>query len=174
MEKAERGGKIKLGGYDWLVLDIFDRKALVVSDRILSERAYHSAEEAVTWESSEMRRYLNGDFLGAFSESEKKRIAETVLMNGDNPEYNTAGGNNTSDKVFLLSLGDAEKYFIDNSARTAVKLDGEAMHYWLRSPGCEPTSAAYVEYDGVISYGYGHWSGVLSIGGVRPAMLLHI
>jgi len=172
---GQSGDMIHFGGYDWRVLAIKDDMMLVVSEKILSARAYHSANVEITWENSDMRRYLNGAFYdNTFSEEEKCRIVESKLDNNDNPEYRTAGGNDTIDKVFLLSLAEAEQNFTDNSARTALTTIGEDSHWWLRSPGCEPTSAAYVEYDGVVCYGFGHWSGIQSSGGVRPAIWLNL
>jgi len=162
------------GGNEWRVLEIKTDMMLVVSEKILSTRAYNTVDEAITWERSEMRRYLNGEFYNTFSTDDKNRIIDTKIINSDNPKYNTAGGNDTIDKIFLLSLDEAERYFADNSARTTLTNEGDESHWWLRSPGCEPTTAAYVEYDGVISYGYGHWSGVSSVGGVRPAMWLKL
>lgn len=175
MNKADNpGSTIKLGGCDWQVLETKDGKALVVSEKILSQRSYHSADEAITWKHSEMRRYLNGEFYETtFSAEEKGQIAETRIVNNDNRKYNTTGGSDTTDKVFLLSLDEAEKYFDDNLARTTLTKKGEESHWWLRSPGCEQVTAAYVEYDGIICYGYGHWSGILSSGGVRPALWLN-
>jgi len=175
MEKTDSlGNTVKIGGCNWRVLETKDGKALVVSERILSQRSYHSTDEATTWENSDIRRYLNGEFYeNTFSAVEKRRIVETRIINCDNPKYNTPGGSGTTDKVFLLSLDEVEKYFADNSARIALTTEGEESHWWLRSPGCERVTAAYVEYDGVISYGYGHWSGVLSAGGVRPALWIN-
>ena len=166
---------IEFAGTSWRVLEKQGDKTLLLSDAVLCARMYHSTDEGVTWEHCDLRKYLNGEFYeNTFSEEEKNRIVETKLLNADNPKYGTAGGNDTADKVFLLSLDETERYLVDDLARTAVTVNGEASHWWLRSPGCEDACAAYVEYDGAVSYGFGHWSGVTSIGGVRPAMWVRL
>ena len=66
----------------------------------------------MTWEDCALRAWLNDDFLNAaFTEAEQEHIAVTNVVNEDNPIFGTPGGNDTSDKIWLLSLGDIEKYF---------------------------------------------------------------
>ena len=86
-----------------------------------------------------------------FSEKEQRLICETRVTAEKNPEFNTSGGRDTKDRVFLLSIAEAEKYFssdddrmcvptkyaIENGADTigSYKKDGEATcFWWLRSP----------------------------------------
>ncbi|MDD6035308.1 MAG: DUF6273 domain-containing protein [Lachnospiraceae bacterium] len=71
-------------------------------------------EGAIEWHDKAMEagRWLNSDFYRtAFSEKERASIAETLVRNADNPEYGTEGGNDTRDKVFLLSIEEATTYF---------------------------------------------------------------
>ena len=80
-------------------------------------------------------------------------------------EYNTNGGNNTQDKVFLLSHAEVGKYFKDDNARecaptdyaikqgaytnSSYKADGRATGWWwLRSPGNFQNYATSVTNDG--------------------------
>jgi hypothetical protein len=54
-----------------------------------------------------MRSWLNDDFYNiAFSSSEKSQLKTNNIVNPDNPWYGTSGGNNTDDKLFLLSYED--------------------------------------------------------------------
>ena len=53
------GDIIKLGGSDWRVLEVKDGKALVIIDIILFTRAFHSQNGEVTWETCDLRQYLN-------------------------------------------------------------------------------------------------------------------
>ena len=66
------------------------------------------------------------------------------LENPNNPEYGTPGGNNTKDRVFLLSIDEADRFFKNNNDRAI----GSA--WWLRSPGCPSYYAAYVSEDGSV------------------------
>jgi len=59
---------------------------------------------------------------------------ETRNTNPDNPEFGTKGGNNTTDKIFLLNSEEAMKYFSESNARVA-KLNGKANDWLLRSVG---------------------------------------
>jgi hypothetical protein len=117
----------------WRVLDNKDGKLFLLSEKNLDAKPYHVDWESVTWEKSTMRSWLNGyaadknwgdddptpntsnagidysganaNFIGtAFTEAERESIATTSAVNDDNPDYGTAGGNDTDDKIFLLSL----------------------------------------------------------------------
>ena len=110
------GDIIKFGGYDWRVLDIKDSKAFLVSDNILECREYNvESADSVTWENCTLRAYLNGEFYNnTFIDSEKARIAESIVISNDNPLSRALNGNNTTDKVFLLSIGEVLRYFGDS------------------------------------------------------------
>jgi len=108
------GDIIPFGGYDWRVLDIRDGAALLITEDITGQRAYHSIETPVTWEKCDLRRYLNNEFYDSFSQADKERIITVTNKNPDNQWYGTAGGNDTQDKIFLLSLEESDKYFGDS------------------------------------------------------------
>jgi hypothetical protein len=160
------GGKIQFGGYDWFALDKQDGRTLIITEKVIEKRPYHHEETEVTWETCDMRKYLNGDFYDSFSEADRARILEVKNENPDNPWYGTSGGNQTTDRVFLLSIDEVIKYFGDsgqiktrhmypspwgdwckdeflpwiddqyNINRRAVDDADVCFHYWLRSPGC--------------------------------------
>ena len=146
---------------EWLVLDVSDGSALVTSRYGLDAKAYNEEDEPVSWETSTIRAWLNGEFYAsAFMEQERRLIELSEVKNADNPEYGTNGGNDTQDRVFLLSLDEAERYFADDDARRLKPTDyAVARDVWehsdngnawwlLRSPGYSASSAAVV-----ISYG---------------------
>ena len=100
---------VTLGGYDWTVLDIQCDRALSITKEVIEKRAFHARNEVTTWEQCSLRSYLNGVFYSGFSECEKQCILETAVSNCNNPEYGTNGGNPTTDKVFLLSIDEANQ-----------------------------------------------------------------
>lgn len=113
------GDYVEFGKYNWEVLDIKGGDALVLSERILEHRPYHGEYVRVTWAESDIRAYLNGDFLSSnFSGDEIELIKTVEVENADNPwdftaqggNYKTLGGENTEDKIFLLSLDEVVKY----------------------------------------------------------------
>lgn len=60
----------------------------------------------------------------------------------------TDGGNNTTDKVFLLSIDEVNMYFASDSERMATLSDGTSVYWWLRSPGYYDKNAAGVAGSG--------------------------
>ena len=132
------GDKITFGAYkrkkisgkepiEWLVLDKNENGILVISDKGLDCKQYTERYESVTWETCTLRKWLNGDFYkSAFSVREKKLINTTSVVVHKNPKYKTKPGtafgrgknkliptigNDTNDKIFLLSITEVEKYF---------------------------------------------------------------
>ena len=90
----------------------------------------------------------------------------STVENSDNLEYGIKGGNDTKDKVFLLSLGEAERYFSSDVARVCTPTryalsknkgivdeeDGGGCLWWLRSPGLDwDGSACNVNGSGYIA-----------------------
>ncbi len=146
--KAQIGDKVTFGNCEWKVLDKKDDQALLLRNENLSTMPYHNTIEAVTWEKSFIRQWLNSRFLKeAFSNLEQKEIILSDLKNENNAVYGTTGGENTKDYVYLLSIREARKY-LPNVA-------GIKSNAWLRSPGNNPTAAAFYSADGkVMDYGY--------------------
>ena len=166
---------------EWRVLAVEDGKALIISEYALDAKPYNTEFVAITWEGCTLRSWLNDDFYQAiFSEDEQDWIVETQVINEDNPDYKTVGGNDTEDKVFLLSIAEANEYFADDEDRkvyetpcakdngTYVNKDISTSWWWLRSPGLNSTYAAAVDVNGwVIACGdYVFFTN----GGVRPAL----
>ena len=96
------------------MLDVQGDRALVITKDIIEQRPYNVESIEVTWEICTLRKYLNDEFLQKFPKEDQVRIAETKINNPDNLWYGTKGGNYTTDKVFLLSLEEADKYFGDS------------------------------------------------------------
>ena len=145
---VKTGDAVLFGGHEWLVLEVSDGKALVISEAILAERSFHSDKSAVTWETSELRQWLNGPFYDTtFTREEKDRIAKMTVKANNNPWYGTGAGNDTVDSVFLLCveelvgyLGDASELDINdvadciddqfNDARVALSAETGAPIWW--------------------------------------------
>ena len=125
---ADTRDLVQFGGMEWRVLEEKDGMTLLLSEYIVKYRTYHGEEKdkekeekdekeeklEITWETSDIRRWLNKEFLNRFSAEEKARIAATWVVNHDNPWFSTPGGKSTMDKVFLLSLEEVVRYFGDS------------------------------------------------------------
>lgn len=174
---ASIGDNVAFGDYngntEWRVLAKEDGKILVISKYALEERQYNTEYTSITWEKCTLRSWLNNEYLtSAFSNDERSRIIEVSINNPDNAEYGTDGGNNTTDKVFLLSIDAVNKYFTSDSAREAVLSDGTSVWWWLRSPGYDSGRVAVVDYDGSAN-GFGNYV-YFGSGAVRPALWIDI
>jgi len=106
------GNTVCFGQYDWLVLDIQDDRALLLTKDIIGERHYNIVEDAA-WETCTLRSYLNNQFYYLeFSDTERAMILTTKNNNPDNPWYKKSkGGLPTDDKIFLLSIEEVAIYF---------------------------------------------------------------
>ena len=170
---------------EWRVLEVKDNKAFLLADKRLKTVPYNTEFVKVTWKTSSIRQWLNTDFYNeAFNDSEKSRISITVLENPDNPKYGTDGGGETSDRIFLLSLDEAERYFKYDSERVlkltpydvkrgaVVNEKLQPYFWWLRSPGINQYDASIVDKGGALdTFGYGVSD--VSID-VRPALWLNL
>jgi hypothetical protein len=168
---------------EWLVLDVQDGKALVISKYALDCKPYNFEDKAVVWETCTLRKWLNEDFINTSFSVDEKSMIPTVTVNADeNTEYNTVSGNDTQDKVFLLSIDEARGYFGSDSDRLCEFTDYAyaKLNYgskdncwcWLRSPGGYQYYAAVVGSSGGVS-GMGY---IVSneYTAVRPAMWISI
>ena len=170
---------------EWLVLEVKDGKALVISKYALDCQQYNTSYTDITWETCTLRKWLNNDFLGAAFSADEKSMIPTVTVSADkNPDYSTNPGNTTQDQVFLLSITEANKYFSSDSARqckpTEYAVAGGAYVnssngncvWWLRSPGGSQNDAADVDYGGDVGEG----GDDVNIGSdaVRPALWIDL
>lgn len=155
---------------EWDVLKFKGGEAFVLSKFALDCREFHKRPAgmsvkdfykscSITWENSDLRKWLNGEFLEeAFDLWEQDLIKVSKVPNDDNPEWGISGGF-TRDRVFCLSVAEAKRYFSDDSERkcrptflarqksTAPSRPGECC-WRLRTPGDARQSACYVNPDG--------------------------
>ena len=183
-----QSGAAKKEPIEWLVLDIQDEKALVISKYALDCKRYNETNTKVTWETCTLRKWLNNNFLNsAFSASEKSKIPTVTVSADANPSYSTNPGNATEDQIFLLSITEAKKYFSSDSARECqptayAKAQGARRsssstyagncRWWLRSPGNTQRNAASVYIDGYVDYLGDRVD--YSYGAVRPALWIDL
>jgi len=161
---------MRLGKYDWRILDVQDDKALLLCDNVIESGKFHERYEAVTWENSSLRKYLNEDFYNTFNTKEQSKIILMPISNYTNPWFGTSCGGETQDNIFLLSVDCVVKYFGDskqlrnknenskyyindhfNDSRKAVDTNGIASYWWLRTSGNLPELAVFVTADGRIA-----------------------
>ena len=210
LSKAKVGDVVLFGSYEqdnvasngaeaipWYVLDKDGDKLLLLSVYLLDAVPYHEENTSITWENCTLRQWMNDDFYNrAFTKSEKKQIRTSYLENADNPYYVTDGGNDTEDKVFALSLAEAEQYFgiaeqyvywwySESPELSAAKVTAYAEAqgvwaslagngwFWLRSPGSFNNIAAHVYCGGDVDVN-GDYGVVIFTYAARPALWLNL
>lgn len=169
---------------EWRVLSVNGNDAFVLADKALDCKPYNVEKTSCTWETCTLRDWLNGTdgyendetafIKAAFTEEERNAIIETTVINEDNPSYKTEGGNNTTDKVYLLSIEEisntsygfegalssgrkikqikATDYAYINGALCSINSEYTGNCRWLlRSPGFEDDCVVCVWDDGYVS-----------------------
>lgn len=87
---------------EWIVLDIKDNRALLLSKYVLDTCAFHEQLDNVSWNTSSIYKMLNDDFYNeSFNDKEKKQIIMSVEEE-TSEEYGY---------VFFLSCEEAIKFF---------------------------------------------------------------
>ena len=196
LSEAEPGDVITFGSYEqdgnsangkeaieWLVLQKTEDRVLVISNYVLDSQKFHNSSKNALWESCALREWLNDTFLkDAFSEDELKYIPEAAVTADKNPNYDSDPGSDTRDRVFLLSILEAEKCFSSDAARRGlptaytiskgvnVSKDGYCW-WWLRTPGASSARIACVNASGSAFSGSPCTS---QDRGVRPALWISL
>ena len=195
---------------EWYVLDKEDNRFLVISKYALVGMQYNRVNSndsnststssyetwlanhpalQHTWESCTLRAWLNSTFLEeAFSESEQQQIQTTTVLAENNSQSDAEPGNDTDDKMFLLSTAEFEKYCTTDELRTcaptayAISSSADTAEtnkdlaeatcvWWLRTQGTSDTCSCVVD-NGNINYS-GENIAETSIY-VRPAMWIDL
>jgi len=175
LTSTDIGSRVEFGSYffsensetkepvSWIVLDRDDKSVLLLTEFGIDCRPYHPGCGDMTWENSEFRGWLNGEFFStAFSPKEQELILENANKNPDNELYHTKGGNDTRDRVFALSLDEVKRYLPDAESRKTTPTPytlsknlwthkDKTCYWWLRSPGIMQYNAAAIYYSGLVS-----------------------
>ena len=174
---AEVGDTVEYGLYpvdkfgntapvEWTVLKKEGTRLLVITKKIIDKSAYHSYAENISWDTCHLRSWLNGPFLQlAFTPAEQALIPAVTLAPSVNPKYKTVSGRETTDRIFVPSLAEAEELFSGDEARLGYTtlyaqsrgyyFGGAINCWWLRDLGASPELAALVGNSGSLgTYGY--------------------
>ncbi len=154
---------------EWIVLDRREDRVLLLSRYVLACIPYNDVDEELTWETCSLRNWLNQEFVKtAFTVEEREFLLEVENTNPGNDRYETKGGNDTLDQVFLLSAEEGSAYFHEEEAQltagrgeptraaidqgvSATEEEGADAPYspwWLRGPGVYQNSAAFMDENG--------------------------
>ena len=175
---------------EWLALAREQDRILVISRYAIASQPFSVSNSATDWEHSDARAFLNRQFLNlAFSEEEQLRIPTVTVSADPNPLFDTDPGADTQDKLFLLSVVEADRYFDSDEAReclptassvahgvyesVAYTLDGKpTCFWWLRQPGRNMKTAACIDDNGAI-HASGYLNDEIEVG-LRPVMWIDL
>lgn len=118
-----------------------------------------------------------------FTEKEKAKIVFSEIENPKNKIYGKTEGNKTKDRVFLLSIEEAESFFSSDEERIAKATDFAVQNgtktdsagnciWWLRTSGIDSKRFAVVSNAGYI-YEIGSYAD-FDDRGIRPAMWIDL
>ena len=157
LERAENGSIVYFGEYEqdndtsngketieWIVLKKKEGRMLVISRYALDNKRFDSYVLG-SWKDSFIRKWLNQEFISnVFSTKERKWI-HGAHLSGECSNHTTS----TKDKIFFLSVDEAEEYFSDESELQCIAtayavsngayVDSAGMcNWWLRTCGKSP------------------------------------
>lgn len=184
-ECKQIGKTVHLGSFDydtkseaveWIVVDIKDEKALLVSKNAITSMPYSSSSGENGWNKSGIREWLNDQYYeNCFTEDEKSIIL---------PYENAIG-----DRVFLLDKEEYQRYSTKEklgenytllmrcqptpyAIRKGIVVYSNVVYcwWWLRGPGEEKTKAPIVSGFGLVSNEPIYKTG----GGIRPALWINL
>ncbi len=171
---------------EWIVLWRWKSKVLLISRYALDCQPFNTGRRKVTWETCSLRKWLNETFLQeAFTPEEQEKIL-TVPVKADKSKYSEDPGNATDDRIFLLSVSEADQFFSSDSERICIPsayacaqgalawtyTGGGACEWWLRTPGESRRHASIAFSSGYISP-FGTYVNEEDIG-VRPALWISL
>lgn len=175
----------------WQVLWSSNTQAFLIAEKCIDARAFHDTNEKATWETCDLRKWLNGTFIkNAFNSEEQAAIVEKDIVTEGDSFMENKQDIITKDKVFLPSIAEMTNVSYGyscvgtemdyarkamNTAYCAAKPQrygvGESDTYWLRNSGQSNDEACTVTVNGVIDY----LSNVDYQGhGIRPALYLNL
>ena len=199
MNDLKKGKKIKFGKYEWRILDVQDKKAFIITDEIIEKRRLD--EKSSIWASSEIRKYLNGEFFSSFSATDQSKIVLQIIKTNkiSKKEQCVCICEYTHDHIFCLSYDEVYRYLSDgtkklekfekvakrdkynwyiedeNSILRQAKFEDKNYSWWLRSPSYDGSTTARVLSNGNIRILVRHIRhDYISIHGVRPALWLNM
>ena len=198
--KTSQGGVavwFKYQPISWTILEESNGKALVLCDMIIDAMAYDSSSNS--YEDSDVRAWLNESFLStAFDALQREVILTTLVKNdkdstgyGENARFY---GNNTNDKIFLLSRIEAKSYgfnsdgSVQDSARkkqatayAIAQINGgydatNGAWWWLRTPAHHTTDASRADlaHNIKVNGSLNNTNVSTATGGILPAIWINL
>ncbi len=148
---------------EWIVLEVKGSQAMLLSKYCIDTVIFYPKRVAMYWGKSDLRVWMNSTFLDtAFTPEEQNRILTTVVENS-NPHGMKGAGDDTLDKVYLLSKPEVLRFFPEMADRVAypteyakskgctVSPTTGSCRWWTRTSGARKMDMCGMRLDGRIS-----------------------
>ena len=167
---------------EWLVLDVNNGKALVISKYVIENQPYHLPPvpqnaagddhrvESVSWEECPLRKWLNETFISqAFTQEEQAAISPWTW------------DNMSEDRVFLLSLSERRTLLPQKSSAIAMPTKSVAHIlncasnqgcWWILRNSEASEKINFVDWDGITHDSA--WKPVDGYSPIRPALWINL
>lgn len=171
IDKAPINSIVKFGRHhgeeiSWIVIAQFENKGEkykeLCTEKVIDCTPYNSWLARVTWETSSLRSWLNGEFYNAaFNQHERAKVTSCRKETPNSQFFGTKGGNSTVDKVWCMSYEEVIQYMPKEKNRTCKATDyavskgvllndDKNSSWWLRTPGPDHTYATFVDEFGIV------------------------
>ena len=136
---------------EWIVLDVKDGKALLISQYGLDSQPYEAEFTGITWAECSLRKWLEEEFLpSAFTAEEQTAIAVTEVDNSreqGSPYSYVDDEENTRDRLFLLSVKESDAYANTIWVNTRNTRAGVILTSYASDRGAEENDRYYIPDD---------------------------
>lgn len=161
--EPKAGNQFELAGLKWKILDVLDSGCMCLAEKLEKSMAFDS--KCNDWRTSELRQYLNNDFLRKL----EKEIGEENIIEFERDLLSADGQKEyekCKDKVSMLALDEYRKY------RSLIP--NEEYYWWLLTPWSTPHNGYYKWTTVVLPSGYVNDDDCRNGNGVRPVCIFSL
>ena len=145
--EPKAGNQFELAGLKWKIIDVLDLGCMCLAEKLEKSMTFDS--NCNDWRTSELRQYLNNDFLRKL----EKKIGEENIIEFERDLLSVDGQKEyekCKDKVSMLTL--------DEYRKCRSLIPNEEYYWWLLTPWSTPCNeyykwAAVVAPSGNVVYG---------------------
>lgn len=158
--EPKAGNQFELAGLKWKILDVLDSGCMCLAEKLEKSMTFDS--KCNDWRTSELRQYLNNDFLRKL----EKEIGEENIIEFERDLLSADGQKEyekCKDKVSMLALDEYRKY------RSLIP--NEEYYWWLLTPWSTPHNGYYKWMAVVVPSGNVVYGVCRNSFGVRPVCI---
>lgn len=158
--EPKTGNQFELAGLKWKIIEVSDFGCMCLAEKLEKSMTFDS--NCNDWRTSELRQYLNNDFLRKL----EKEIGEENIIEFERDLLSVDGQKEyekCKDKVSMLTLDEYRKY------RSLIP--NEEYYWWLLTPWSTPCNEYYKWATVVLPSGYVNYGYCYGCYGVRPVCI---